>query len=326
MVKNRNITFDVVRSICMLWIVGFWHIADYVGFNKSLDNWGGYITGCTLACFCFISGFFLGTKRISPTEFYISRFKRFYILFFFAGLTMYLGGWIKGFSQFIFSMTGLSCFILPQPKTLWFFSMMIIFYALTPVILYKTSINPKKCILEKTIRSLFFVCLFILISYFFEIDIRLPRYFVFYCIGLIIPHSKLELGLRYKYYIFIISLIILLIIKPNKFESDYLKVSGYIVGILFLLSLSEIIKSANVKFVNYSFIILSYASMCTYLFHRHILKLFCLIINQEYHHVYSYWWAVMLIVTILISYYIQLIYDKYLMKKINIKIDNHEKK
>ena len=107
---------------------------------------------------------------------------------------------------------------------------------------------------------------------------------------------------------------------------DYLKVSGYIVGILFLLSLSEIIKSANVKFVNYSFIILSYASMCTYLFHRHILKLFCLIINQEYHHVYSYWWAVMLIVTILISYYIQLIYDKYVMKKINIKIDNHEKK
>lgn len=59
--KKRVLFLDFARMLCMLWIVGVWHMQAYLsdGFavqNRITEN----VTIGVLATFTFISGFFLG--------------------------------------------------------------------------------------------------------------------------------------------------------------------------------------------------------------------------------------------------------------------------
>ena len=116
----------------MVWIVAYWHLCEYLGIdcNNAISS---TLTHSVLATFTLFSGFFLGQKAITAHEFYKKRLLRFYPLFFLACLLMFIGGGgIKSFLQFLMSITGLSVFWLPQPPTLWYMAMLMVFYVITP--------------------------------------------------------------------------------------------------------------------------------------------------------------------------------------------------
>ena len=136
-IKKRDAAFDVARAICMLWIISCWHVFDYIEYPEWIKGEMKSITICVLACFTFISGYFVGKKKIDILEFYNARFNRFYLLFFVSSSILLIGGWFESIWQFFFTLTGLSNFILPQAKTLWYMSMLLLFYILTPFLLMR---------------------------------------------------------------------------------------------------------------------------------------------------------------------------------------------
>lgn len=141
--KNRDVTFDVVRSISIISIVLGWHLLDYlddISYKTSLI-WGS-LTYMSLATFSLMSGYFLKRNKIEcyadVFRFYKKRFARFWCLFFVASLSLYIASFVAGnpwypsFINFIMSLFGLSAFFKPLPATLWFMVIMTFFYLITP--------------------------------------------------------------------------------------------------------------------------------------------------------------------------------------------------
>ena len=82
--NDRKKYLDCARAVCMLYIVGFWHLFDYTGKNI-VNPLTSQITYGVLAVFMFfISGYFWGKKKItdmkSVLSFWIKRLIHF-ILF-----------------------------------------------------------------------------------------------------------------------------------------------------------------------------------------------------------------------------------------------------
>ena len=107
--KERIVLFDIARSLCVLEIVGFWHMLDYINCNNIyVRTIGCGITYSVLACFTFISGFFLGQKETSTKKFYYSRLKRFFLPLLLTSLCFLCIGWFDSIQLFIFTITGLT--------------------------------------------------------------------------------------------------------------------------------------------------------------------------------------------------------------------------
>ena len=94
-VKGHDLALDIVRALCILEIVGFWHMRNYVALSsetESLSSFGYCITLGVLSTFTFLSGYFLKKYSIASfadvKSFYLKRFKRFWIPFFIASLTV----------------------------------------------------------------------------------------------------------------------------------------------------------------------------------------------------------------------------------------------
>lgn len=109
---------DCARALCMLFIVGIYHMNDYLKdpvFEKgSLTT---ILVTAALATFAFISGYFLGKKRIArpgdALDFYRGRFIRLYPLFFISSCSLYvvsivLHGYFTSFGQLILTLPGVA--------------------------------------------------------------------------------------------------------------------------------------------------------------------------------------------------------------------------
>lgn len=60
--KSRDLSFDVTRVVCTLWIVGIWHLMNYIPNQAPAaltTGIGEPVTITALSCFMFISGYFL---------------------------------------------------------------------------------------------------------------------------------------------------------------------------------------------------------------------------------------------------------------------------
>ena len=67
-IKKRLEFVDCSRALCMLWIVGVWHMFGYLNnINEAIlsSTITSSITNGVLATFTFISAYFLGQKKIS---------------------------------------------------------------------------------------------------------------------------------------------------------------------------------------------------------------------------------------------------------------------
>lgn len=313
--NSRMFLPDIVRGICVLEIVFFWHIFDYISPTECKAMFTPLTCGA-LACFTFLSGFFLGKKKIDCRKFYISRLKRFMPLLLLAAFSFYILHMIS-FKTMLFTVTGLSCFVLPQPLTLWFFSMMIVLYALTPLLLYKLDIlnscDKKKLLL----RSILVYCLLFILNIIFPTDYRFLVYYPFYIVGIIFPYDKFCSIYKYK---FVIGLLVVVLLFVAYWLNNVYVVTEMIQGLggmSLILILSSIIDKYKCNVTVLAFSFLSYISMTAYLFHRVVYGLFRRFLQLQY----LEWWHVlfMMILLMLIAYYIQKLYD-ILLQRLNFNI------
>ncbi len=302
---NQRILFvDVARVIAILWIIGFWHLMEYSGDDFKTKYYlpaAKHISMVMLGLFMFISGNLLGKKELETGSeikaFYKSRFLRFYILYALSAVIMF---WIgkNNISQLVTTLTATSTFILPQPLTLWFMSMLTIFYLLTPLIKrdVKTSLGV----------ALLFLLLHLIIPG--GIDDNIFWYYPLYAIGLFTAGNDMVKMIIKKRSTLLVSLILSLIFFLG--AMIYWRI-GYLMivpGIIFVLSLSCFIANKSIRPV-ISFI--AYGSLCAYLFHRPIYYVLTEIFDVAgIQHPLSVCILVMLPICLITSFCIQWTYDK----------------
>lgn len=191
--KNRIVLFDIMKALCVIEIVAFWHMFDYTPIEADDVMFGGSLTSTVLAAFTFASGFFLGKKKVTVGMFYISRLQRFMLPLLASLLIMYLFGVIDSFRTVIFSAIGLSCFIPPMAPTLWYFSMIILCYLFTPLILLGVE---KMSNVERIVNIMVRGLLLFSFMMFIGIQPKVQAYFLFYIFGMVIDMNCIKALLK----------------------------------------------------------------------------------------------------------------------------------
>ncbi len=304
MANDRIVAFDIGRAICMLYIVGIWHMQEYTIYNGILPGYLYEITLGAMSYFTFASGFLNARNYTSAKQFYVKRFCRFFALYLLADTLMFILG-LEVLYQYIGSLFGITNFILPQPMTLWYISMLILFYALTP---YLLAAKKRSGML---LRGVFIIFIFYSLTQWGVLDYRTEFYFVFYLLGLSIPKEYLERISSRKYNLFIVCSLFLLLCSDkniNNYNYNYIEVSAIVI---LICSITFIISALNNKKILFVFKGLSYVSMCAYMFHRVVYKVlkddFFVSVNAlslEYV-------PIMVLVLLGVSFILQYSYDKY---------------
>jgi peptidoglycan/LPS O-acetylase OafA/YrhL len=136
----RNLAIDLMRGLCMLYIVGFWHLMNYTKaypgyFNPVTTR----VTVTVLGLFTLISGYLIGRKNIpfhasGLAGYFRNRFLRIYPPFLLALLAFFALHWIKA-GTLIKSALLIAIFSGPTPPTLWYITMIVCFYAIAPLLM-----------------------------------------------------------------------------------------------------------------------------------------------------------------------------------------------
>jgi len=317
MPQKRNSTFDNVRAICVFWIVGIWHILEY-GFSPiEKVPYGGEITLATLTLFTFMSGFFLKRKPICNTHdvlvFYKNRFWRLYPPLFLIGILLWGINWYDSILQFFGMLTGLSFFCQPNVKTLWYISMLLLFYFLTPIVLWQ---KKRK---ERLMTACFIFILFYLLSLITHIDNRVILFSLIYFGSLCLEDEFPELLSKQPLRTFGIcaTLIIPYLLLPIDFTDSL----SYFCKIPMILGICGVVYVIS-TFISYNHQLtrilskISYSSMLAYMSHRLFYVLFWhLTLNITYKE-YSFIFIIPII--FYFSYLGQKFYD-YLILKLKYK-------
>lgn len=280
MKNNRIIWIDFIRVLCTLYIIGFWHLDDYlisrIVVPLPIHNIPHQTTYCVLATFTLISGFFSASKHLTSKNeiiaFYKKKLLRIYPLFTLAGVLLVLTRY-NGKGAFIKSQIGIGLFLPPFPITIWFICMLFIFYFITPFVLKRDNIK-KSFILFLLLEIIFFSS-----SLIFGIDERLYYYWPFFYIGLMIKEKNYHTLIRKNYITTILSFILYLTTSITVGEN--FSILTFVCAISFIYTIANISyilfgKQHNNKIIEY----ISYSSMCAYLFHRPLYYCFQKIIGS----------------------------------------------
>lgn len=124
----------------MLYIVGYWHLFNYThAFPKYQNALTVRLTVIVLGAFTLVSGYLIGKKPIDANfsaalGFYKSRLARIYPPFAVALLCFFLSGLVTP-KTMVASLTLSAMFLGPAPMTLWYITMIVVFYMLAPLLL-----------------------------------------------------------------------------------------------------------------------------------------------------------------------------------------------
>ena len=315
MEAKRILGFDVARIFSIIWIVAVYHVLPSAGLP--LTSQIKIITYTSLGIFTFLSAFLL-TSRYSFDDlggtllFYKKRVLRFYPLFLLSSVILCTIGY-NSLSTTIKGLLGISPFWKPHPTTMWYCAMLISLYLITPI--WATGGLKKQ--IAKFIATMAIICL---------IDIKfhtvVPRTFCYYPVyfmGIVVAQRGYDLFLsliknaRFALVSLLFFLLLFLFARLINYAAFVILCS--MIGIISMLSvymnIGEWINKKNNKKLESTIFILSYSSMCMYLFHREV---HCILLSI-YHPINSiimlfYLGLIGLLITIPLSYYIQLIYDK----------------
>lgn len=324
----RNVGLDMAKCISTLWIVGVWHLTGYLNSTVADSNVCGAITMTVLFCFMFVSGMLMHKYEFkdwnSVKVFYFKRFWRFWILFFISSVTLYLAGvvvhkeWFVSMQQLILTICGLSSVFPPIPGTIWFMSMLMLFYILTPIIRWNKTIT--YTITSASIVYLLFVTLQVYVN---GVDRGLFVYFPAFVLGLITPIDRISKFVSSKG-VCLGSLIIWTIIVVSSMHVAN-NVFGILVQILFsllgticLLGIGIMLSLVENEIFLKSIRFLSYLSLSLYLFHRQVYQGVLFISRGrgvEVNIILMY--VIMLPVAILVAYFIQKLYDKTISRVVS---------
>lgn len=317
--KNRIIEYDIARVLCTLWIVGIWHLQEYFEPSNLIKNdITSLVTIGVLATFTFISATFmprvLNGKR-EVFDFYKRRLKRFYILYVLSCTSLFvisiffgLGGYFYSTKQLLLSLIGGSCLFGPPPLTLWYFSMLIFFYLLTPFICIQKS-NKRRALIIASIYVLL-----ILGAYSGSTDKRILIYYPIYFIMFLFKDPK-EILRRIKKISFVGTIgvylwVIFSVIWLAKYEGI---IAQLYVGTLLIIAIILLaISLSKLTFLDVVWKKMSYASMCAYLFHRQFYGVVKYLMGP-FNLICSF--AVILPLLFLSCYFCQEIYDNILKRE-----------
>lgn len=280
-VSKRDTTIDTARALSALWVVGFWHLICYApGYKSIYSPVGQCITDVFMACFMYISVVMLNSYKFKTfnnvAAFFIKRFKRFYILYFIAALTLYIANlyigspMFTGSEQLVLTLLGLTSLLPPHAGFLWFMSMIMLFYLLTPLLM----IHKKRS--YTIIIGLLILLLFVIWMHFIHtLDKALFIFFPIYVTGLLTDRQwlKSKCGNLTLTALSIIFCVMAIFINLNYIPTTLINIK------LFISYLSCIFGSFSIIFLSYVlqrnnlltsiFLWIAYGSLCSYLFHRH---------------------------------------------------------
>ena len=314
----RDVKYDIARSFAMVWVVGIYHLSEYV-FTSPLheSQWARMVTWGCLGAFTFISAYFLAGKYefanwMHIRAFYKKRLIRFYPLFIISALSLFLIGF-NDWEQTWRGLIGISTFSAPQINTLWYISMLMGFYLLTPFM-------SRGGIFYKLIIYLLIVGIVVLLKMFHaEVDNRFFYYLTIYEAGIIFS-KHIPIRLQKQFYvsnlIFIMGCIIYticllwVVYHPNIL---CMMIGGFIgCGLLLLIS-ERIANTYNFsRLINF----FSYGSMAAYLFHRQIFYIGLSVYDPtDMWKKIIYLVAIVLPIIFIISYYIQRYYDRLIIHR-----------
>ncbi len=268
MTNLHSVTY--LRAFSMLYIVGFWHLLDYTEVGHS-SVFMVYFTDVVLALFVFVSGFLVGRKsRRQPgaTAFYKNRLLRIYPLYALAVVIFYLcginDGWVSAKA-----LIGISMYYQPAPLTLWFITMLLLFYLVTPALVALVNKLPAYLLVT---AALFGATLAIKVIT-NTVDLRLLLYFPCFCLGVFCANH----GLRNRLInlkIALPGLLAALLLVWVNFDIETLNMLKRIPLVALGAYLIFYVAATNEQRFRESTVVslLAYSSFAMYLFHRPILN------------------------------------------------------
>lgn len=188
---TRNASLDWLRVVSIVYIVGFWHLLNYT------EIWPGHyhplfwrLTVLALGLFVLISGYLMGrgtapTDRRSLLDFYVRRLIRIYPPYLFA-LVLYLVMRLTGVMTVVKGALLLGMVVPPPPPTLWFVGMIVLFYVITPALLWLAT-RPARMIVAVVVAS---ALLWLLEATTPIVDPRLPLYLPVYAAGVLLARFE----------------------------------------------------------------------------------------------------------------------------------------
>lgn len=315
--ERKRIEFiDCTRSICMLWIIGIWHLAGYIKGQPNINNYiTSTITNGVLATFMFLSGYFMGRNSIHSFNdvltFWKKRVLRIYPLFLLSAISFlvlhycFSIDYINSISQFFHSILGVAAFIGDSAQTIWFISILVFFYFVSPLVL---SIN------SNTYRA---VVILLLYGFFFiinllnpDMDLRLFLYYPFYMMGLFLRSKGFGFNEKIQppYIITACVAETLLIFFTYDANNIFIKTICSIPIVFIAIEIGKL--CTKIKWVVSVMSHISYAGLVAYLFHRQLLG-FLQTIFGKFNIYFAY--IIILPLVFLISYYIQILFDRIML-------------
>ncbi len=278
MINRRCIWIDFAHVLCCIWIIGIWHMDQYLSHPRGVDCiYGECVTYAVLALFFFISGMlswsgYHSMQNSLPKHYALSWFKkrmiRIYPLFFISLLSLFAAGLLVGgvhisFHRFVTSALGISWLFPPMIPTLWFCSILVFFILITTLLFLI-----HKNIYRISITILIYLVL-IGLYFWFEFDNRILIYYPFYFFNALVDTTCL-MGTGKK---------------------AGFKLSGLVLKIK--KSIYEIIE------------MISKATFCAYLFHRQFYEAEKMVIGK-FNRIMG-WFS--LFALLFVSFFIQKLYD-----------------
>lgn len=324
--STRDTSIDLLKGISMLWIICIWHLLSYSTTGQPQTwSFGGELTMAFMAIFMFYSGYCLTKYSFSKWQdaktFYMKRIKRFYIPYIISIILLALSGlfstepWFVSKTQFVTSILGLSSFVSPAVGTLWFMSMLMFFYIITPLIKSKTK-TTHQILIGTTIFAL--ICIINNITN--TTDYRFFILMPIYVLGLVTPHRLFN---RVKNHWWSLALVTSL--GFFKYGIEYLieipfTIATIINCILATIGASVICTRINNLLKNNMFYLrsvelIAYILLCAYLFHREI----CMVLNYilKINNIQLTYYVLLPYIPIIFiaSYIIQSLFDKIKLKQ-----------
>jgi peptidoglycan/LPS O-acetylase OafA/YrhL len=182
--NDKSLSIELLRAACVLYIVGFWHLMDYThGFGGANNAVTVRLTVTVLGLFTFLSGYLLARSpmRLRAPElkrFYAKRLLRIYPLYLLALLAFWaLGIADRGIA--LKAALGISMVYGPPPSTLWFITMILVFYLIAPLL-----IALREATARFLLASLAILAVAVLFGHAASGDIRIAQYFPAFALGI----------------------------------------------------------------------------------------------------------------------------------------------
>ena len=266
---TRNTAIDLIRGASVLYIVGYWHLFNYTGaFPGYYNPLTLRLTVIILAVFVLVSGYLIGAKAIDPgrnniVNFYKTRLLRIYPPFLLAILLFYFLN-IADIPTLAKSAALLSMFVGPAPPTLWFVTMILLFYIVAPLLIHLSG-NVTRYVL---VCALLVTGMLVGATLLNTVDARLVIYCPAFVAGVLLARHKVWL---YGMNMGVMALLFVASVGISAgniapVEHSFLSIPLALVGSLLVLAVAAKSEERVGRYGSITF--LSYASFFMYLFHR----------------------------------------------------------